>query len=187
MWIRVGVSHCFCLWDVGGIELVPIKISILQSDLSLRGLTLPLWMKTGGKSEIFTPCSWTEVGFEQRLAPGWALALPVASPSRVLTGFQWERQLCLLDDEDTDSTLSQPSDTWKYPSRGPALRQPSLPAAWAWSGPATFLFIPTASLISSFSLHLQYRFRGRCFSFGDSREGSITFTYDISPRYLRVF
>lgn len=56
---------------------MPIKISILQSDLSLRGLTLPLWMKTGGKSEIFTPCSWTEVGFEQRLAPGWALALPV--------------------------------------------------------------------------------------------------------------
>lgn len=77
MWIRVGVLHCFCLWDVGGVELVPVKMSIPQSDLSLQGLTLPLWMKAGGESESFAPCSWTEVGSEQRLAPGWASALPV--------------------------------------------------------------------------------------------------------------
>lgn len=77
MWIRIGILHCFCLWDVGDIELVPVKISIPQSDLSLQGLTLLLWMKTGGRSKLFAPCSWTEVGFEQRLAPGWALALPM--------------------------------------------------------------------------------------------------------------
>ena len=187
MWTRVGVLHCSCLWDVGDIELVPVKISIPQPDLSLQGLTLPLWMKTGGHRELFTPCSWTEVGFEQRLAPGWATAL-------------------LMD-------ITQQSSHWI--SMGKATvssgwRGHRLLAQWALrhlkiplTGPCpeTALFLGCMSPIRSshllihphnfshfliFSLHLQYRFGERCFPFGDSWEG-ITFTYDISPRYLRVF
>lgn len=144
-------------------------------------------MKTGGKRELFTACSWTEVGFEQRLAPGWARAL-------------------LMD-------ITQPSSHWI--SMGKATvssgwRGHRLHAQWALrhlkislTGPCpqTALILGCMSRIRSshllihphnfshfliFSLHLQYRFGGRCFPFGDSWEG-ITFTYDISPRYLRVF
>lgn len=61
---------------------------------------------------------------------------------------------CVLWVTRTDSMLSEPSDTWKYLSQGPALRQPSFLAAWALSGPAIFLFIPITSLISSFSLSI---------------------------------
>lgn len=95
-----------------------------QPDISLQGLTFPLRMKTGGKRELFTPCSWTEGLAWTKACSRIGNSTPDGHhPAK----FHWisnGKGNCVLWMTRTDSLLSEPSDTWKYLSQGPALDSP---------------------------------------------------------------
>lgn len=114
--------HCCCLWDVGDIELVPVKISIPQPDIVPSVTHLP-------HDE-----NWGEENYSRHVA-GQRLVLNKGllqdrqqhswwtSPSKVPTDFNGERQLCPSDDKEYWPPAQWALRHLKIPLQGPALRQ----------------------------------------------------------------